>query len=81
MIDISGDLSVIIAMIVTGFVKSFQLLDSIGFFGISLLDFIITIFILGVIVPLILTLLKADTVFRMSERRRTKTKRGNSDEG
>lgn len=72
MTDVTGDLSVIITMFVTGFIKSFQLLDSIGFFGISLLDFLITLFILGVIIPLILTLLKADTVFRISERRRGK---------
>lgn len=75
MTDVTGDLSVIVAMIVTGFVKSFQLLDSIGFFGITLLDFIITIFILGVIIPLILTLLKADTVYSIVGRRRERRRK------
>lgn len=78
MTDITGTLSVILTMLFTGFVQGLNTLDSITFFGLSLLDYIITIFLLGAVIPLIFTLLKAERwghyYSRRIERRKGKNK-------
>lgn len=51
-----------IIMVVGGARDFYNLLDSITFRGISLLDYIITIFLLGIVIPLVMTLLKSRRV-------------------
>lgn len=62
MTDISGFMSSFLNEIIKFFVSCFNILDSISFNGISLLDFIITVFVLGVAIPLVITLLPSRAV-------------------
>lgn len=62
MTDISGFTSSFINSLVSMFGSFFNILDSITFSGISLLDFVITLFVLGVAIPLVLTLLPSRAV-------------------
>lgn len=57
--NIDGFLSSFISILLSGFQTTFNTLDSIQFSGISLLDFIITCFLIGTVVPLIFTLLRS----------------------
>lgn len=79
MTDITGTLTVILTMLFTGFVQGLNTLDSITFFGLSLLDYIITIVLLGAVIPLIFALLKADA-FSNIHSRRVERRRGKKDD-
>lgn len=57
--NIDGFLSSFVSIMLSGFQFAFNTLDSIQFSGISLLDFIITVFLIGTVVPLIFTLLRS----------------------
>lgn len=59
MTDITSGLSQILDIIISGLTFCFNTLDSIGFMGISLLDYIIWLFVLGIILPIIVTLLNS----------------------
>lgn len=72
--DISSGIEQVIDMILEGLKFCFDFLDSITFYGISLLDFFITLFILGCVLPLVLTLLRSRSVG--SERSRTTDEKG-----
>lgn len=67
MTDISGFMSSFISEIVKFFTKFFGILDQISFSGISLLDFTITLFVLGVAIPLVITLLPSRAVHSVRE--------------
>lgn len=56
--DITSFIDSFIAMMFNGVVDSFGILDSLTFHGISLLDFILGILILGFIIPIIINLVK-----------------------
>lgn len=56
---IDSFLSSFISILTSGFTTFFNTLDSISFAGITLLDFIISIFLIGTVVPLILTTLRS----------------------
>lgn len=62
MTDISGFISSFLNEIVNFFKVYFETLDKISFSGISLLDFTVTLFVLGVAIPLIITLLPSRAV-------------------
>ena len=57
--DISGFFNDFLSMIVEWFSWSFGTLDKIKFNGVSLLDFSITLLLLSVVVPLVITLTKS----------------------
>lgn len=57
--DLSSGIESVIDMILDGMGAVFDFLDSITFYGISVLDFFITLFILSCVLPLILTLLRS----------------------
>lgn len=57
--DISGFFNNFLSMIVEWFGWSYGTLDTIKFNGISLLDFSITLLLLSVVVPLVITLTKS----------------------
>lgn len=59
MTDIGGFLGSFLSIVLGGFTTAFNTLDNIGFSGISLLDFILTVFLIGTVVPLIFTLLRS----------------------
>lgn len=56
---IDNFLTSFLSIILSGFSTFFDTLDSITFSGISLLDFSISIFLIGTVVPLILTTLRS----------------------
>lgn len=62
MTDISGFFSSFVNALISMFGSFFDTLDSITFNGISLLDFTITLFVLGVAIPLVITLLPSRAV-------------------
>lgn len=57
--DISGFFNTFLSMILEGLSKFFNILDSISINGVSLLDFSITILLLSVVLPMVLTLVKS----------------------
>lgn len=57
--DISNGFDSIIELILQGFQFAYNTLDSITFHGISLLDFMLWILCLGIILPIVLTLLSS----------------------
>ncbi len=57
--DISGFFNTFLSMILEGLSNSFNILDSISISGISLLDFSITILLLSVVIPMVITLVKS----------------------
>lgn len=59
MTDITSGLSSVFNLIFSGLKWCFDTLDSITFMGISLLDYIIWVFVLGIVLPIVLTLLNA----------------------
>lgn len=59
MTDISNGLESVLSLIFNGLKFCFDTLDSISFKGISLLDFTIWVFVLGIILPIVVTLLNA----------------------
>lgn len=59
MTDISSGLEHVLGLIFNGLKFCFDTLDSISFRGISLLDFMIWVFVLGIILPIIITLLNS----------------------
>ncbi len=67
MTDISGFFSSFLNSILSMFGSFFDTLDSISFNGISLLDFTITLFVLGVAIPLVITLLPSRAVSSVRE--------------
>lgn len=69
MTDITSGLSQILDIIISGLTFCFNTLDSIGFMGISLLDYIIWLFVLGIILPIIVTLLNSSRSEARSEYR------------
>ena len=62
MTDIAGFMSSFLNEIVNFFKVYFETLDKISFSGVSLLDFTVTLFVLGVAIPLIITLLPSRAV-------------------
>ncbi len=73
MTDITSGLSSVFNLIFSGLKWCFDTLDSISFMGISLLDYIIWIFVLGIVLPIVLTLLNAgrsasESYFREKDR-------------
>lgn len=74
---IDNFLSSFLSIILNGFTTVFDTLDSISFSGISLLDFSISIFLIGTVVPLILTTLRSR---RSSSGRSKSERRKNNDE-
>ena len=56
MIDITPFMSSFLNLVVSCFSTIFNLLDSIKFFNISLLDYLIALFVLSVAVPIVVTL-------------------------
>lgn len=67
MTDITGFMSSFLNEIVNFFGTMFGILDKITFLGISLLDFTITLFVLGVAIPLVITLLPSRAVHSVRE--------------
>lgn len=59
MTDISSGLENVLGLVFNGLKFCFDTLDSISFRGISLLDFTIWVFVLGIILPIIVTLLNS----------------------
>lgn len=59
--DATSGISSIINLIVQGLTDMYSLLDNFQFSGISLLDFMITIFVLGAVLPVILAILNTRT--------------------
>lgn len=59
MIDITSGIKPVFDLLFKGLKWCFDFLDSISFNGISLLDFCIWVFVLGIVLPIILTLLNA----------------------
>lgn len=57
--DATNGISSIVNLILTGLGDMFSLLDSFTFSGISLLDFMITIFVLGAVLPIILAIVSS----------------------
>lgn len=57
--DITNGFDIVINLILQGFTFVYQTLDEITFHGISLLDFMLWILCLGIILPIVLTLLTA----------------------
>lgn len=57
--DISNGFDSVINLIFQGFQFVYNTLDSIAFHGISLLDFMLWILCLGIILPIVLTLLSS----------------------
>lgn len=74
---IDNFLSSFLTIILNGFTTVFDTLDSITFSGISLLDFTISIFLIGSVVPLILTTLRSR---RSSASGRSKSERRKNNE-
>ena len=57
--DVSGSFNQVFDWIFTWIKWCFDTLDSISFMGITLLDFSIWVFVLGIILPIIVTLLNS----------------------
>lgn len=68
MSDISGFFNSFLNLVLSIFSFVFETLDSIAFLGVSLLDFTITIFILTVAIPLVITLLRSRSVRSRGDR-------------
>lgn len=60
--DITPFVNWFLSTMVNLFTFVFNTLDSISFMGITLLDFVLTIFILSIALPLVVTLLRAHSV-------------------
>lgn len=79
--DATNGVSSILDLIISGLGDMFSLLDSLTFSGISLLDFMITIFVLGAVLPIILAIINTRTSSDISNvRSRVKSRREGSDE-
>lgn len=77
--DITSTMSQVFEMLGTGFSAFFSNLDSFQFFGITLLDFCLNIFLISAFIPIVLTLVRVDFVASFRENRgriRAKTARG-----
>ena len=77
--DITSTMSQVFGLLGDGFSAFFSYLDSFQFFGITLLDFCLNIFLVSAFIPIILTLVKVDFVASYRENRsriRAKTARG-----
>lgn len=70
--DISSGFEWVLSSLLSLMTECFNTLDSITFRGISILDFLITIFIIGIVLPLIITLLKSAPVESRSYYKREK---------
>jgi hypothetical protein len=57
--DISGFFNTFLSMMLQGVSNFFNILDSITINGVSLLDFSITILLLSVVLPMVITLVKS----------------------
>lgn len=68
--DISGFFNDFLSMIVDWFSWSYGTLDKIKFNGVSLLDFSITLLLLSVVVPLVITLTKSRSFNEVSFEKR-----------
>ena len=85
MTDITSGLSSVFNLIFSGLKWCFDTLDSISFMGISLLDYLIWIFVLGIVLPIVLTLLNSgrsasESYFRQRDREaRSEERRGNNE--
>ena len=60
--DATNGMSQIIDMIVRGLVNVFFIIDEFKFSGISMLDFLITLFIIGAALPIILAIVRTEPV-------------------
>lgn len=78
--DITNFVNWFISAMVDLFTFIFNTLDSISFLGITLLDYITTIFILSVALPLVVTLLRAHTPEIRRSRNETKHENRNKAE-
>lgn len=79
--DITSELDSVFDILFYGFGYFFELLGSFEFHGISLFDFVIAITLLSAILPLILSLLRIDTIATVQERkRRDRSKRSKARE-
>ena len=65
--DITRAFDQIFNLIFNGFSFCYNTLDSLTYHGISLLDFFIWIFVLGIIIPLIITVLPSWSINTYSE--------------
>lgn len=72
--DLSGAFGQVFNWIFMWIEWCFDTLDSISFLGITLLDFVIWVFVLSVILPLIVTLLNSRRSGARSEARRSRSK-------
>lgn len=78
--DISNFISTFVSLMVTGVTESFVILDSISFNGVSLLWYIISIALIGVFLPVLLTLVKTRRVNGRSNTRSKSSSKGSDDE-
>ena len=80
--DITSTMSQILDMLFTGVSSFFTYLDAFEFYGITLLEFCLNIFLIGAFIPLILTLIKVEgiTTFKEHRSRSKAAKRAAADE-
>lgn len=77
--DLSGSFSQVFNWIFIWIQWCFDTLDSISFMGITLLDFVIWVFVLSIILPLIITLLNSRRAGSRTESRRSRGKGNKGD--
>lgn len=80
--DISGFFNVYLSGVLNVAKKYYDILDSLTFGGVSVLDYAITLLILSVVVPMVLTLTKSGvrTAKRSYRERSRERKEGSSDD-
>lgn len=80
--DISGFFNYFLNLMVEGATNVYSTLDSITFNGVSLLGYCITLLILSVVIPMVITLTKSGvrTAKRSYRERGRERKEGSSDE-
>lgn len=66
--DVSNGLRSVLDFLLTVFKFEFDFMRSIEFFGTNLLSFTINIFLLGIALPIIFTLVRSEAVFRQRKR-------------
>lgn len=77
--DITSFFQNFLVIIVSGFSYFFNLLDSVRFLDISLLDFNIALLILSAVIPLVITLVKSSVNRNFKDKSSSKKKGVNDD--
>ncbi|MBQ3136096.1 MAG: hypothetical protein IJB74_01305 [Clostridia bacterium] len=81
-VDITNGLQSVLNLILQVFEYSFDFMRGIEFFGTNLLNFTVTIFLLGVVIPIVFTLVRSEAVSRYYIREsRNRRNRSNSSNG